>query len=355
MKNPLLTVIVPCYNVERYLDKCISSIAVQTYLDMEILLINDGSTDNTGKICDEWQERDSRIRVIHKQNEGQSYTRKLGVERSTGAYITFVDADDWIDADMYAEMMKALLSTDSDIAQCGVCEIFEDGSILHHDNERKTGAFEVVGRIEGCLLIIEDSKWRSWFWNKIFKKSLFDNVQFYKGNGFADDFITLYLFHKVRQSVYLHDEYYNYFRRRGSTTKAQNILTNIKNHLDCTDAHYDRYLFIKQHPEYHSAMLRYKSFMINLFLSLFKIMVAIPQHFPKDAFKIKTSQFNSISLSRKDLIPVKRLLSILLLRIHPKCYQIIRKFYILLIETSNKITKSDKTTYRLLSEIFNDE
>ena len=90
MNQPLLTIIVPCYNVEKYIDKCVSSIATQTYSNLEILLINDGSTDQTGAICDKWQTKDERIRVIHKQNEGVSYARKTGVENATAEYVTFV-------------------------------------------------------------------------------------------------------------------------------------------------------------------------------------------------------------------------------------------------------------------------
>ena len=111
MDQPFLSVIVPCYNVETYINRCVSSIVSQTYINLKILLINDGSTDGTGTICDVWQEKDQRIRVIHKQNEGSSYARKTGIEQTTTEYVTFVDADDWIDKNMYASMMSALLTS----------------------------------------------------------------------------------------------------------------------------------------------------------------------------------------------------------------------------------------------------
>ena len=103
--QPLLTVIVPCYNVEKYVDKSVASVVGQTYNNLEILLINDGSTDQTRERCDEWQKKDQRIRVINKQNEGLSYVRKTGIENATAEYVTFVDVDDWISLDMYADMM----------------------------------------------------------------------------------------------------------------------------------------------------------------------------------------------------------------------------------------------------------
>ena len=93
----LISVIVPVYNVARYLNKCMKSIVNQTYKNLEIILINDGSTDNSGEICDEWKERDRRIKVMHKENTGVADTRNVGVERSVGRYITFVDSDDYID------------------------------------------------------------------------------------------------------------------------------------------------------------------------------------------------------------------------------------------------------------------
>ena len=353
MKNqPLLSVIVPCYNVEKYVGKCISSIVGQAYSNLEILLIDDGSTDSTGMICDTWQEKDQRIRVIHKQNEGLAYARKAGVEHATAEYVTFVDADDWIDTEMYASMMPALLTTDSDIAQCGVCEVYEDGRVKHRDNEHKTGAFEVFGRVEGTLLILEDIKWRSWMWCKIFKKHLFENIQFLKGNGYAEDYISHHLFHKARQSVYLHDEYYFYFQRSSSITKAKSMAAEMKNYIDFSDAHYERYLFIKQHPEYHSVLSSHKRFTIFLLITILHNIVALPQYFPKDFLKIKAKQLTSVSLSRKDSVSLKWRFYILLLKINPKCYQMFRLFYIQIINISNKLSKSNKKSYFLLSEKF---
>ena len=188
MNYPLLSVVVPCYNVEKYLDKCIVSIVEQTYPNLEILLIDDGSPDNSGAICDTWQERDSRIRVIHKQNEGSSYARKTGVEIATAEYITFVDSDDWIDRNMYSDMMTALLSTNSDIVQCDFCIVHEDGRIEHRVQERNT-TVETMGRVEGVIMILEDHDWRTSMFTKIFKKKLFEHVEFPKGRAYGEDMI----------------------------------------------------------------------------------------------------------------------------------------------------------------------
>ena len=353
MKNlPLLSVIVPCYNVEKYLDKCISSIVGQTYRNLEILLIDDGSPDNSGIICDAWQERDSRIRVIHKQNEGLAYARKTGVENATAEYVTFVDADDWIDADMYTDMMTALLSTGSDIAQCGVCEVFEDGRMVHRESEHKTGNFEVVGRIEGVLLILEDKKWRSWMWCKIFKKHLFDNIQFLKGNGFAEDFISQNLFHKASQTVYLHNEYYFYLKRKGSITKAQNIQAEMKGQRDYSDAYYDRYLFVKQHPEYHSALPSVKYMTNCLGIHLLRNMIVNPQYFTNDYFYVKSEQLRSIPLTREDKLGRRLKIDFYILKISPGLYKMLRSLYVRIIRITNRLKFTDRPISRSLYDIF---
>jgi len=341
---PLLTVIVPCYNIEKYVDKCISSIVNQTYTNLEILLIDDGSTDNCGAICDEWQERDSRVRVIHKQNEGLAYARKTGVENATAAYITFVDGDDWIDHEMYATMMEALLSTGSDIAQCGVCMVYEeDGRMVHLDNEFKTGAFEIIGRIEGVLLILENKKWHSWMWNKIFKKHLFEGIIFPKGRGYGEDFIAHYLFHKANQSVFTSDEYCYYLQRTGSIVNTQNdVQKMITNHVDFFEACYDRFCFVEQHPEYHSALDNAKIWTLVLGICLLRNMIVYPHYFQSDYFYKTAKQLRPISVNNH--LPLHRRLKteFYLLNINPKLYKFFRTLYNQIIRLTNKIKITNK-------------
>ena len=118
----LISVIVPIYNVEQYVEKCIQSIVNQTYKNIQILLIDDGSTDNSGKICDEYAKKDSRIEVVHKRNEGLVRARKEGLNRANGQYIGFVDGDDYIDENMYAEMLRDILSFQADFVHAGYQE-----------------------------------------------------------------------------------------------------------------------------------------------------------------------------------------------------------------------------------------
>ena len=124
-----ISVIVPVYNVEKYIAKCLDSILAQTYENIEILCVNDGSIDNSGKILDEYAARDSRIKVFHKENGGVSSARNLALENATGDYIAFVDSDDYIAPDMYESLLSALKENDADIAECSIAYVFEDGEI----------------------------------------------------------------------------------------------------------------------------------------------------------------------------------------------------------------------------------
>ena len=328
MNKPLLTVIVPCYNVEKYVDKCISSIVNQSYSHLEILLVNDGSTDNTGKICDQWQERDSRIRVFHKQNEGQSYARKTGIENMTAEYAAFVDADDWIDAGMYSGMMTALLSTNSDIAQCDYCNVYEDGRSENQSDERKNGSVEVIEQKQGVLSILDDKKWKSFMWNKIFKKHLFENIEFPKGRVYEEIPVMHILFHHALQSVYIHKVYYFYYNRYGNTVNPNTSQARIKGSLHYAWATYERYLFVKQHPQYHTALPRVKYLAINTGIIFLHHLHIYPNDSNYDYFEDISKQICSIPVNREDNLKRSLKIQLCILRMSPKLYKILRTIFV---------------------------
>lgn len=126
--NKLISVIVPVYNVERFLDKCIGTIVNQTYKDLEIILVDDGSTDSSGHICDIWGERDSRIKVIHKKNAGLGFARNTGLEAVSGEYVLYFDSDDYIALNMIETLYRKMVETESDTVFCGLTRVFEDGT-----------------------------------------------------------------------------------------------------------------------------------------------------------------------------------------------------------------------------------
>lgn len=326
MNQPLLTVIVLCYNVEKYMDKCILSIAGQKYTNLEILLVVDDCPDNTEKICYEWQNRDKRIRVIHGQNEGCAYAYKTGVENATAEYVTFVDADDWIDENMYSNMMNALLSTRSDIAQCGVCDAYEDGRIQHRASELIDGSFEIVDRIKGVLLIIEDKKWRSYLCNKIFRKNLFNHVEFPKGRGLSEDTTIMHvLFHHASKTVHFQDEYYFYLQRSGSMCNPNNIASTMKNRYDTFNAFYERYCFVEQYSEYHPCLVFAKNNVFGRGMRALRDSIIYPQYFPANYSDLLVKQLQTICFKRKDIVKEfyipKMRIQIFVFLLSPACYK----------------------------------
>jgi len=351
MSQPLLSVIVTCYNVEQYLEKCISSIVNQIYSNLEILLINDGSTDSTETICNEWQKRDARIRVIHKQNEGFIYARKTGIENASAEYVAFVDADDWIDANMYAEMMTVLLSTNSDLVQCDYCTVYEDGRIERCGNEQKSGTVDVIGRTEGVLMFLE-RKMPPYVWNKICKKQLYMDVNYYKGRRYGEGFINIKLFHNASQSAYLNRAYYYYYQRNGSLVHATNIGLELKNLADFSDDYFERHDFTKSYPQYQPALPHVAIYALRLTLQLLRNIIESPQYFSKDYFDTKVKQVRSISLYRQRKLQTGLKIEYYLIKISPRLYKIFRLFYAGIIKMTNKLKITNKKTCYILSELW---
>ena len=131
MKNELITIIVPVYKVEKYLDRCVQSIVDQTYTNLEIILVDDGSPDNCPKMCDEWAKKDKRIKVIHKQNGGLSDARNAGLEKAKGKYVGFVDSDDYISPIMYEKLYKCIVDNQADMAMCAFSTVDENGKVTY--------------------------------------------------------------------------------------------------------------------------------------------------------------------------------------------------------------------------------
>ena len=130
MSQPLISVIVPIYKVEEYLDRCVESLINQTYKNLEIILVDDGSPDNCPQMCEAWAQKDSRIKVVHKENGGLSDARNAGFEVATGDIISFIDSDDWIEPEMFETMLSQMEKDDSDIVSCGVNWVEENGSVI---------------------------------------------------------------------------------------------------------------------------------------------------------------------------------------------------------------------------------
>lgn len=213
MKEPLISVIVPVYKVEKYLKRCVESIVNQTYDNLEIILVDDGSPDHCPAMCDAWKEKDNRIKVIHKSNGGLSDARNVGMEVANGELIGFVDSDDWIAPDMYQCLYETMKADNSDIVACGVEMVWEDGTLSRMLT--KMGSC-VLKRKEAMGALIEESWLKQPVWYKLYKTDLVRGILFPVGKYHEDVFWSYQAIGTAeRVSVTDHVGYY-YWQRNGS-------------------------------------------------------------------------------------------------------------------------------------------
>lgn len=208
---PKLSVIVPVYKVEPYINKCVDSILNQTYKNLEIILVDDGSPDNCGKICDEYAEKDNRVRVIHKENGGLSDARNFALDIVAGEYVSFIDSDDWIEKEMYAETLAYIEKHNLDVICTDVCEVRPNKTFTRHkfDSDKVFTGKEALGMI--LTDVIDNS-----VCNKVFKRELWDGIRFPYARRFEDVATTYKVFHKSAKVGYMRKAYYHYFKREGS-------------------------------------------------------------------------------------------------------------------------------------------
>lgn len=211
-EKALISIIIPVYKVEKYLEKCIQSVINQTYENLQIILVDDGSPDNCGKICDEYAKKDHRIEVIHKSNGGLSDARNKGLEMAKGEYIGFVDSDDYIEADMYEVLYNLLKQYNADVSICNFYTVSQGKiSIKNADN-----GINEYNRIEILKEILLDKNIQSYAWNKLYKKELFDEIKYPIGKKYEDIGTTFYLLEKCNKVVVTGKSEYYYINRQDS-------------------------------------------------------------------------------------------------------------------------------------------
>ena len=215
-KQGLLSVIVPIYKVEEYLQKCVDSIINQTYTNLEIILVDDGSPDNCGKICDEYAAKDERIVVIHKANGGLSDARNAGIEIAKGEYLGFVDSDDYIAPDMYEVLMEDMLKTGVDMAICAVRRVYKESVF---DDKRKGALVHAVLSAHDAMQFCMENSVTAW--NKVYKRFLFSDIRYPIGKTAEDAFVIADILENVKSvSVNPRQLYYYVCRPDSITTKS---------------------------------------------------------------------------------------------------------------------------------------
>lgn len=313
--NPTISIIVPVYKVERYLHKCLDSILSQTFTDFELILVNDGSPDNCGNICDEYAEKDNRVIVIHKKNGGQASARNKALEIVRGEYIGFVDSDDWIEPDMYELLYNMCIQNQCDIAACTYN--------IHYKNKTKikeSYPLTIHSRTEAMKTMLEGELYDEVVWSKLFKRNLLDDIRFTEGIMYEDTDFTYKVIHNSEKVCCLGEPKYHYIKRENST------MDRAKK-SKCIDA----VLIYDEMNKFFTEHYKELNYLIALKLANCAMLVlnemAISEKFPEHkeeyykASKILNSYFNKtirLPFYNKN---VKLLL--LAVKIHPLFYKLI--------------------------------
>lgn len=239
-QTEMISVAVAVYNSDAYLDRSIQSILNQTYRNLEVILVDDGSTDNCPAICDRYAREDPRVKVIHKKNGGLYTTRNVGMENATGTYLTFVDGDDWLDPEMYETMLSAMKEQEADLAVCRYRWVYQDGI-----KDLSTGnAYVMEGQemLEKYLEEDEAFQIQNAAWNKLYKRSILGELKF-PARWYEDMLYTIQLLNKPTRSVYVDQAYHNYICDRSSSIMNKGI--NKRIFTDLIPNLYDRSAFLR--------------------------------------------------------------------------------------------------------------
>jgi len=238
MNTPLITVIVPVYNIKEYLPRCVASLTAQTYKNLEILLVDDGSTDGTGALCDELAMQDSRIRVFHKENGGSSSARNLALAEAKGEYLGFVDSDDYVDDTMYERLYQGIVTYGVKVAQIGRDEIHQDGHKLPNICEPPAEDTLIPHRefLKELLMHRGDCS----FCTKLFHRSILEGEQFPVGVLNEDFHLLVSLLERIGTIISLPGQTYHVFCREGSNTRKVTGFSRVfADNIDNADMVYD--------------------------------------------------------------------------------------------------------------------
>lgn len=242
MSDPLISVIVPVYNVEASLERCVCSIRNQTYKNLEILLVDDGSPDRCGGMCDAFAAEDSRIRVIHKENGGLSDARNAGMAAASGGLISFVDSDDTIHPEFLEQLHRAMTAYGADVAECGVRYVDEGGNVLRC---RDAAQVPVMDKLEALRRLVTEDGIRQTVWNKLYRRHVALGVLFAVGKTNEDEFWTWQVFDRMGKLAVVQQNLYNYLQRSSSII---GVGFNARR-LDGLQAQYQRMEYLQKYEE----------------------------------------------------------------------------------------------------------
>ena len=236
---PTISIIVPIYKVEPYLRRCVDSILDQTFSDFELILVDDGSPDNCGSICEEYAAKDERVKVIHKPNGGLSSARNAGLNMAQGDYIGFVDSDDYIESNMFEQLFRVAVQSDAQIVQCGVKIVAADLAV-----EAPIWGKTKPGKYDGTdfLKAGKIKPWEVIVMNKLYKKAMWEGIRFPEGYTQEDEFVAHHLYGRSRIVTCIADELYNYYQSPNSIMRSEFSVAR----LAIFDAWSDRIAYLEE-------------------------------------------------------------------------------------------------------------
>ncbi|MBS4197579.1 glycosyltransferase family 2 protein [Lederbergia citri] len=318
--KPLISIIVPVYNVQSYLTRCIDSILDQTFTNFELILVNDGSLDNSGEVCDEFAKKDSRIVVIHKENGGVSSARNVGIDVANGQYIGFIDSDDYIHPKMYEILYQYAIRHSSDIVMCDYLKVSEgENPIMRCDKALKLLHYTNIEALNQ-LYITEPRNSLGWIvvWNKLFKRKLFHELRFTEGRIYEDELIAHKVFYSCLKITYVADQLYYYYQRSDSyigssfSTKKFDRVYALKERVD----------FFRSIGQQHLFNLALKHFMEVFFWYYTKAKLDL-NNVNKELKGMKRALDKSlIFLLKNPLIGLKQKIFLVLFVLNPKVLKV---------------------------------
>lgn len=263
--NKKISIIVPIYNMEQYLERCLLSLIHQDYQNLEIILINDGSTDNSINICNKYKKIDNRIIVINKAHSGLSDTRNIGIKKATGDYIGFVDSDDYIDKDMFKNLIEGAEKYKCEISMCDLVETYNP----NEKAKRNPLNYIKMNKKQALEQLLYDKNIGNYVIDKLFSKTLFDNISFPIGKLYEDISTTYKLFIKANNIIYIPTTMYYYYQRSDS------IVNNITREsiLDYINAVFERYYDLKNNYNFSNLYTVYSLVNVVIKMSIWSIKI----------------------------------------------------------------------------------
>ena len=322
---PLLSIVVPVYNVEPYLRRCIDSILAQTFTDFELILVDDGSPDGCGMICDTYAQQDPRIRVIHKENGGLSDARNAGLDIAQGRYIGFIDSDDTVSPHMYERLIFLLEHHDADIASTGFQNLDQNREILARYPQLSQP--KVYHREDYIQNFYPDIKWEIYAsaCNKLYRRSIFDHLRYPVGKLYEDSFIQLPLYDLCDTIVVDNEHHYHYYVTRDSSIMNTGYSAKRFQLIDLSLSQYDFFVDKAIRAQQDYALATYATnYMINFFAVYIGHPELTPQFLP---YRKHFRKFLPKLLSDPYICKMKKLTIMIMYLNNKVAYRLCRKYF----------------------------